>query len=106
MTPVQCPDLHFVQYNKAYMPSTDLISSITICYHLLVSYTDPVHSFITSWRKVEPTGSGSLHYLQEKNVNCIAFEESEGIKSFPVEIWFYCVKIIGHTALHNDPAVN
>ena len=51
---------------------------------------------------VTPTGSGSLHYLREKNVNCIAFEEGEGIKSFPVEIWFYFV-IIGHTALVSMP---
>ena len=30
------------------MPSTYPISSITKCYRLIVSYTDPVHSFIIS----------------------------------------------------------
>ena len=30
------------------MPSTDPVSSITDCYRLIVSYTDPVHSFIIS----------------------------------------------------------
>ena len=39
------------------MPSTDPVSSITNCYHLIVSYTDTVHSFIISQRTVEPTGS-------------------------------------------------
>ena len=43
-----CPDLHFVQYIKACMPSTDPVSSITNCYRLKLSYTDPVHSFIIS----------------------------------------------------------
>ena len=43
-----CPDLNFVQYIKAYMPSTDPVSSIFNCYRLIVSYTDPVHSFIIS----------------------------------------------------------
>ena len=43
-----CPDLHFVQYIKAWMSSTDPVSSITNCYRLIVSYTDPVHSFIIS----------------------------------------------------------
>ena len=43
-----CPDLHFVQYIKAWMSSTDPVSSITNCYHLIVSFTDPVHSFIIS----------------------------------------------------------
>ena len=43
-----CPDLHFVQYIKAWMPSTDPLSSITNCYRLIVSYTDPVHSFTIS----------------------------------------------------------
>ena len=39
------------------MPSTDPESSITNCHRLIVSYTDPVHSFIISSRTVEPTGS-------------------------------------------------
>ena len=39
------------------MPSTDPVSSINNCYSLRVSYTDPVHSFIISWRTVEQTGS-------------------------------------------------
>ena len=39
------------------MSSTDTVSSITNCYHLIVSYTDPVHRFIISERTVEPTGS-------------------------------------------------
>ena len=45
-----CPDLHFLQYIKAWMSSTDTVSSITNCYRLIVSYyyTDPVHSFIIS----------------------------------------------------------
>ena len=43
-----CPDLHFVQYIKAWMSSTDPVSSVTNCYCLIVSYTDPVHSFIIS----------------------------------------------------------
>ena len=43
-----CPDLHFVQYIKAWVSSTDPVSSITNCYRLIVSYTDPVHSFIIS----------------------------------------------------------
>ena len=43
-----CPDLHFVQYIKAWMSYTDPVSSITNCYRLIVSYTDPVHSFIIS----------------------------------------------------------
>ena len=43
-----CPNLHFLQYIKAWMPSTDPVSSITNCYRLIVSYTDPVHSFIIS----------------------------------------------------------
>ena len=42
------------------MPSTDPVSSITNCYRLMVSYTDPVHSFIISERTVEPTGSSIL----------------------------------------------
>ena len=42
------PHLHIVQYIKACMPSTDPVSSITNCYRLIVSYTDPVHSFIIS----------------------------------------------------------
>ena len=41
-----CPNLHFVQYIKPSMPSADPVSSITNCYHLIVSYADPVHSFI------------------------------------------------------------
>ena len=57
-----CPDLHFVQYIKAWMSSTDPISSITNCYRLIVSYTDPVHSFIISWRTVEPTGSSLVSF--------------------------------------------
>ena len=28
------------------MPSTDTVSSITNCYRLIVSYSDPVHSFM------------------------------------------------------------
>ena len=43
-----CPDLQFLQYIKAWMSSTDPVSSITNCYRLIVSYTDPVHSFIIS----------------------------------------------------------
>ena len=43
-----CPDLHFVQYIKAWVSSTDPVSSITNCYRLIVSYNDPVHSFIIS----------------------------------------------------------
>ena len=43
-----CPDLNFLQYIKAWMSSTDPVSSITNCYRLIVSYTDPVHSFIIS----------------------------------------------------------
>ena len=43
-----CPDLHFVQYIKAWISSTDPVSSITNWYRLIVSYTDPVHSFIIS----------------------------------------------------------
>ena len=43
-----CPDLHFLQYIKAWMSSTDPVSSITNCYRLIVSSTDPVHSFIIS----------------------------------------------------------
>ena len=43
-----CPDLHFVQYIKAQMLSTDPVSSITNYHRLIVSYTDPVHSFIIS----------------------------------------------------------
>ena len=43
-----CPDLHFLQYIKAWMSFTDPVSSITNCYRLIVSYTDPVHSFIIS----------------------------------------------------------
>ena len=31
------------------MSSTDPVSSITNCYRLIVSNTDPVHSFIISW---------------------------------------------------------
>ena len=42
------PDLHFLQYIKAWMSSTDPVSSITNCCRLIVSYTDPVHSFIIS----------------------------------------------------------
>ena len=42
-----CPNLHFLQYIKAWMSSTDPVSSITN-YRLIVSYTDPVHSFIIS----------------------------------------------------------
>ena len=45
------------------MPSTGLVSSITNCYRLRVSYNDPVHSFIISWRTVEPTGSSTLIIL-------------------------------------------
>ena len=43
-----CPDLYFLQYIKAWMSSTDPVSSITNCYRPKVSYTDPVHSFIIS----------------------------------------------------------
>ena len=43
-----CPNLHFLQYMKAWMSSTDPVSSITNCYRLIVSYTDQVHSFIIS----------------------------------------------------------
>ena len=57
-----CPDLHFLQFIKAWMSSTDPVSSITNCHRLIVSYTDPVHSFIISYRAVEPTGS-SLQLL-------------------------------------------
>ena len=32
-----CPDLHFVQYIKAWMSSTDPVSSIINCYRLIVS---------------------------------------------------------------------
>ena len=35
------------------MSSTDPVSSITNCYRLIVSYTDPVHSLIISQRTVE-----------------------------------------------------
>ena len=54
-----CPDLHFLQYIKAWMSSTDPVSSITNCYRLIVSYTDPIHSVIISWRRDEPTVSSS-----------------------------------------------
>ena len=40
------PNLHFLQYIKAWMSSTDPVSSTTD--RLIVSYTDPVHSFIIS----------------------------------------------------------
>ena len=43
-----CPDLHFLQYIKAWMYTTDPVSSITNCYRPIVSCTDPVHSFIIS----------------------------------------------------------
>ena len=43
------------------MPSTDPVSSITNCWRLVVSYTEPVHGFIISQRTVEPTGS-SIYY--------------------------------------------
>ena len=43
-----CPNLHFLKYIKAWMSSNDQVSSITNCYRLIVSYTDPVHSFIIS----------------------------------------------------------
>ena len=43
-----CPNLHFLQYIKAWMSSTDPVSSIINCYCLIVSYTDPVQSFIIS----------------------------------------------------------
>ena len=42
------PNLHFLQFIKAWMSSTDPVSSITNCYCLIVSYTDPVHIFIYS----------------------------------------------------------
>ena len=45
VTPVQSP--LFAIY-KAWMSSTDPVSSITNCYRLIVSFTDPVHSFIIS----------------------------------------------------------
>ena len=31
------------------MPSTDPVSSITNCYHLIVSYTDPVNSILSTF---------------------------------------------------------
>ena len=43
-----CLDLHLLQYIKAWMSSTDPVSLITNCYRLIVSYTEPVHSFIIS----------------------------------------------------------
>ena len=43
-----CPNLHFLQYIKAWMSSTDPVSSIIDCYRLIVSFTDTVHSFIIS----------------------------------------------------------
>ena len=43
-----CPDLHFVQYIKAWMSSTDPVSPIRNFYRLIVSYTGPEHSFIIS----------------------------------------------------------
>ena len=43
-----CPNLHFLQYIKAWMSSTDPVSSITNCYRLIVPYNNPVHSFIIS----------------------------------------------------------
>ena len=43
-----CPDLHFLQYIKAWMSSTDPVSPIRNCYRLIVSYTGPEHSFIIS----------------------------------------------------------
>ena len=52
------------------MPSTDPVSSITNYHRLIVSYTDPVHSFIISWRTVEPTGS-SLLWKWFSRTNCI-----------------------------------
>ena len=52
------------------MPSTDPTTSITVSYwrstakyQPLLSYTDPVHSFITSYRTVDPTGSSFIHTL-------------------------------------------
>ena len=44
------------------MPSSYPVSPIYNCYRPIVSYTDPVHSFIISYRAVEPTGS-SLQLL-------------------------------------------
>ena len=40
------PNLHILQYIKAWMSSTDLVSLITNCYSLILSYTDPVDSSI------------------------------------------------------------
>ena len=38
------PNHHFLQYIKAWMSSSDPVSSIHNCYRLIVSYTDPVHA--------------------------------------------------------------
>ena len=66
------------------MPSTDPVSSITNCYRLIVSYTDPVHSFIISYRTVEPTGS-SLNLTFQ--VTCLG----QFLRSFIVVLsYFVC----------------
>ena len=47
-----CPDLHFLQYIKAWMSSTDPVSSITNCYRLSVLYwpSTQLHHLVThSW---------------------------------------------------------
>ena len=66
------------------MPSTDTVSSITNCYRLIVSNTDPVHSFIISKRTVEPTGScstkkWSFWAAEEEDWGCPHLQHSTAI---------------------------
>ena len=66
------------------MSFTDPVSSITNCYRLIASYTGPVHSFIISYRTVEPTGS-SLNLTFQ--VTCLG----QFLRSFIVVLsYFVC----------------
>ena len=74
----------YIGINALYWPSI----TIPNWYHLIVSYTDPVHSFIISWRTVDPTESSFLSLFNTINaaisINSISFAKSDSCQISPV----------------------
>ena len=66
---VTWPDLHLFRNIKAHRPFTNH-NWFKYQPLQLYSYTDPVHSFITSRRTVEPTGSSFMWSLDIFAVDC------------------------------------
>ena len=83
-----------MQYIKARMSSTDPVSSITNCHRLIVSYTDPVHSFVISKRTVEPTGSSFSRFFLVSSLSGLPAHSYECALKSPAFLFLLSVHIV------------